>query len=133
MNPPDAAGMGDRTVRPAVGHALPASPCSPSLARGLLREAMATFPAQLVDTAQVLVSELVKNAIVHTQSLLTARITVDPPHVRVSVEDTSNDEPPLREAGRDANSGRELRLVAPLATAWEWHKALVGKCVWFES
>lgn len=126
---PRRAQVGDRTVESVIG---PASPRSPSVARGLLREALDAFPAEVVDTAQILLSELVTNAVVHTQSLLTAQIAVDPPNVKASVEDTSQDQPLLRAAGPNATNGRGLWLVGSLATAWGWEKTLVGKRFWFE-
>jgi two-component sensor histidine kinase len=122
-----------RRVSPEVGHALPDSDQSPSLARDLLRDTLAGFPAETVDTALLLVSELVTNAVVHAESPLILQIEVARPHVRVSVEDCSAERPRPRAAGAEDANGRGLWLVDALATAWGCHGTEAGgKRVWFE-
>ncbi|MEU2384651.1 ATP-binding protein [Streptomyces sp. NPDC012461] len=85
------------------------------------------------ETAELLTSELVTNALVHTDddALLTA--TVGPGGVHVEVRDFVSGEPrPLPPDTGDRTHGRGLALVAALADAWGVRTHGVGKAVWFE-
>lgn len=85
------------------------------------------------ETAELLTSELVTNALVHTDddALLTA--TVGPGGVHVEVRDFVSGEPrPLPPDTSDRTHGRGLALVAALADAWGVRTHGVGKAVWFE-
>ncbi len=131
--PSAAAQVSGGLDAPEAGHALPDSPQSPALARGLLRSALEGFPAETVDTALVLVSELVANAVLHTESPLVLQIDAALPHVRVSVEDSSADQPQPQEMDVEAVSGRGLWLVDAMSASWGWQAtAAGGKRVWFE-
>lgn len=83
--------------------------------------------------AELLTSELVTNALVHTdhEALLTA--TVGPDGVRVEVRDFVARRPRLRAPDTDDGThGRGLILVQSLADAWGVRSHGVGKAVWFE-
>ncbi|MBC2877543.1 ATP-binding protein [Streptomyces sp. TYQ1024] len=111
------------------------------------------------ETAELLTSELVTNALVHTDggAVVTAVLGVGPSAVvkgllRVEVRDTlprrpvlraSDAGPPAREGGvrtdggrcadeGAATSGRGLLLVQALADAWGVRTHGTGKTVWFE-
>ncbi|MEU8581386.1 ATP-binding protein [Streptomyces abikoensis] len=104
------------------------------------------------DTAELLVSELVTNALVHTDggAVVTARLTGGPAasvkgRLRVEVRDFISRHPTVRaptagppgrngERGVDtaATSGRGLLLVHALADGWGVRSHGVGKSVWFE-
>lgn len=100
----------------------------------------ATGHSALVDTARLLVSEVVANVHLHTTvPLLLVEATVRNDRVRVSVQD--DDPRPIPRSPRDAVSadaegGRGLLLVQACAAAWGtvWHGGLerTGKSVWFE-
>ena len=115
-------------------YALPASPSSARLARQLTRGALQGCPDPLVDVAELLVSELVGNAVRHASSAPVMRIEVESGSVRVIVQDDSSALPVLPEfyePDPEADSGRGLLLVASLATTWGWSKTPDGKRVWF--
>ncbi|WUI51940.1 ATP-binding protein [Streptomyces sp. NBC_00414] len=85
------------------------------------------------ETAELLTSEIVTNALVHTdqEALLTA--TVGPRGLRVEVRDFEGRRPRLRVPNADDGThGRGLILVQSLADAWGVRLHGVGKAVWFE-
>jgi len=115
-------------------HALPESLHSPALARSLVRTALPSFPADTLDVAELLVSELATNAVVHAQSMLVVHLEVAGQWARVSVEDCSfgRPVPEQHEPFDDAVGGRGLWLVDTLADSWGWETTSTGKRVWFE-
>jgi anti-sigma regulatory factor (Ser/Thr protein kinase) len=112
-------------------YALPASPASAHLARQLTRGALSGRPDPLVDVAELLVSELVANAVRHATSAPIVRIEADGDSVWVAVQDASAKAPDVQHTGVDADGGRGLLLVDSLATSWGWSKMPGGKRVWF--
>ncbi|MEV0218819.1 ATP-binding protein [Streptomyces sp. NPDC050704] len=85
------------------------------------------------EIAELLTSELVTNALIHTdrEALLTA--TVGPRGLRVEVRDFVGRRPRLRVPNADDGThGRGLILVQSLADAWGVRAHGVGKVVWFE-
>ncbi|MET9291453.1 ATP-binding protein [Streptomyces sp. NPDC003077] len=83
------------------------------------------------DIAELLTSELVTNALVHTNggAIVTAKVT---DRLRVEVRDFVSRRPKMRPPSSDGTSGRGLMLVHSLADAWGVRSHGVGKCVWFE-
>ncbi|MFF0754607.1 ATP-binding protein [Streptomyces sp. NPDC004267] len=90
---------------------------------------------QLADTAEVLVSELVTNAVVHTDSRLVGVVVtrIAENTVRIMVLDTDRAETfvPACPSG-DEESGRGLFLVAALADRWDIERVVTGKRIWCE-
>jgi anti-sigma regulatory factor (Ser/Thr protein kinase) len=85
------------------------------------------------DVAELLASELVTNALVHTDRDAVLTATVGPGGLRVEVRDFVGRRPRLRLTGPDeGTSGRGLVLVQSLADAWGVRAHAVGKSVWFE-
>lgn len=84
------------------------------------------------DDAQLVVSELATNAVVHAGTPFSVSVRCDGAAIRVSVHDRSLTQPILREAGPSARSGRGLRLVASVARDWGVETACDGKTVWAE-
>lgn len=85
------------------------------------------------EIAELLTSELVTNALVHTDrdAILTA--TVRPGRLRVEVRDFVGRRPKLNvPSADDSTHGRGLMLVQSLADAWGVRAHGVGKVVWFE-
>lgn len=106
--------------------------------RGLLRQRGALGRC---DVAELLTSELVTNALVHTDrgAVVLATLTGGEPgrhgaRLRVEVRDFAARHPTLRaEPPRaEGTSGRGLLLVHALADAWGVRTHAVGKAVWFE-
>lgn len=109
--------------------------------RAELRDALRRWGvAELVDTAELLASELVTNAIRHTDrdAMFTARLYRESDgdggraRLRVEVEDESDLWPTRRTPGEQASSGRGLMLVEALADGWGVEPRGSGKRLWFE-
>jgi anti-sigma regulatory factor (Ser/Thr protein kinase) len=86
------------------------------------------------ETAALLVSELVTNAVIHGRTRATL-VAERPGNVlRVSVVDADPQMPdPGKETPEDAESGRGLRIVAAVADRWGVETLPEGgKAVWFE-
>ncbi|GHH38851.1 SpoIIE family protein phosphatase [Streptomyces candidus] len=92
--------------------------------------------ADQVDSAVLMVSEMVTNVLVHTDgdALLTARATgpVGKRRLRVEVTDISDELPHKRRPGEMASSGRGLLLMEMLAHEWGVDPRGQGKSIWFE-
>ncbi|WP_437072972.1 ATP-binding protein [Streptomyces sp. enrichment culture] len=85
------------------------------------------------DIAELLTSELVTNALVHTDRDAVLTATVSPHGLRVEVRDFVGRRPRLRvPSADDGTHGRGLVLVQALADAWGVRAHGVGKAVWFE-
>ncbi|WP_431772606.1 ATP-binding protein [Streptomyces cucumeris] len=92
------------------------------------------------DLAELLISELVTNALVHTGrgAQVSATLGEGPGarlagRLRVEVRDFDARHPVLRaRPPEDATSGRGLLLVHSLADAWGVRTHGVGKALWFE-
>jgi serine/threonine-protein kinase RsbW len=90
------------------------------------------------DDAALLVSELFGNSIRHSRSgaaggTVKVAVTAGDGLVRVEVTDRSGPEVPgLYCAGRDAEGGRGLQLVAGLAARWGWRQHGKQTVTWFE-
>jgi anti-sigma regulatory factor (Ser/Thr protein kinase) len=85
------------------------------------------------EIAELLTSELVTNALVHTDHDAVLTATVGPHGLRVEVRDFVARRPRLRVPTADEGThGRGLILVLSLADAWGVRAHGVGKAVWFE-
>lgn len=86
----------------------------------------------LVDSAALLTSELVTNAVLHGQgSEIGVSVHVGD-SVRIEVHDNGPGVPLLKRYEHDAATGRGLRLVDALAEVWGVEEIGTGKTVWFE-
>jgi hypothetical protein len=103
--------------------------------------------AGLADTAELLVSEIITNAVrasapaVHQQretgqaadaQLLRFWLTSDRHSVLIQVWDSDHHRPVRKDAGPDAEGGRGLLLIETLSTQWGWYatNGPGGKIVW---
>jgi serine phosphatase RsbU (regulator of sigma subunit)/anti-sigma regulatory factor (Ser/Thr protein kinase) len=122
-------------MRPeGVGRRLPPEAASVAAARSFTTDILAEWDlAHLRDRAELLVSELVTNAVLYTASHVELRLSVEGRRFRVEVIDESGERPPSpRPLDLDRASGRGLLLVDSLASAWGVEPLGVGKSVWFE-
>ncbi|MEV7090969.1 SpoIIE family protein phosphatase [Streptomyces sp. NPDC093085] len=136
----DRAARSARTAAPPVrSTALTIAQAEPERiagARRQLRELLHDWadPEQ-VDAAELMVSEMLTNVLVHTDgdALLFAEARGAPGarRLRVEVADTSDDLPHRRTPGELASSGRGLVLLELLADAWGVDPRGEGKCTWF--
>ncbi|MGV9265799.1 SpoIIE family protein phosphatase [Kitasatospora sp. NPDC003701] len=101
-------------------------------ARALVREQLAAWHLQaLSDTTELLVSELVTNAVrVARDRVQLQLIRVD--KLLVEVSDDNHNLPSLEPAEQLGETGRGLTLVTKLAEHWGTARKAVGKVVWFE-
>ena len=90
------------------------------------------------DVAVLLISEMFGNSVRHSGSgapgeTVTVAIRARDGVVRVEVTDRAGPwTPELRPAGRDAECGRGLQLVAGLAARWGWRRRGTRTVTWFE-
>ncbi|WP_406113824.1 ATP-binding protein [Streptomyces sp. NBC_01014] len=110
-------------------------PRAPRVARRTVRGAILDFAldAELADTAELLTSELVTNAVQHSDGPVLVQLGARRGVVRVCVWDNHPELPdPLPETTEDP-FGRGLLLVERLADGWgRYPLAADGKVVWFE-
>lgn len=113
-------GCADLTAVPEVRHAL----------RELLRKWGGPGASAV---AELLTSELVTNALVHTDHGAVVTATVVPEQLRVEVRDfVPGLDVPHALPADDRTNGRGLVLVQALADSWGVEDQGVGKVVWFE-
>ncbi len=111
----------------------PPEPLTAGRARRTVREALeASGATHLRDVAELVVSEVVTNAVVHAGTPITVRVAAEPDAVRVEVEDGSLRMPSRREWADTAGTGRGLRIVDEHADRWGSDRTAGGKVVWFE-
>ena len=102
-------------------------------ARALLRRALSGHDQEdALDPAELAVSEIVTNALVHAGTPMRLRILLAPHGLRVEVSDGSDRMPARRDFGTAAATGRGLHLVDEVATRWGAYPDGEGKVVWFE-
>jgi anti-sigma regulatory factor (Ser/Thr protein kinase) len=81
-------------------------------------------------TAALLVSELTANCALHARTTFTVRVELVETAVRLAVSDGSTRAPAVRDYGREATTGRGLRMVGQLASDWGVDLHDDGKTVW---
>jgi anti-sigma regulatory factor (Ser/Thr protein kinase) len=121
---------------------LAAQPTAPGVARGHVRAVAREHGlAELAETAQLLASEIVTNAVRASQHaaaradlaavpVIRLWITSDGVSIAIHVWDASDDMPVRHDAGPDAVSGRGLLLVETLSKDWGAYRQAGGKVVW---
>ncbi|MBW5424047.1 ATP-binding protein [Streptomyces sp. BG9H] len=145
---PGGIGASSPNVRDETAEGAQAGPGRTQLSRRLGRSDLSAVPevrAALreflrrwgnpgrADTAELLTSELVTNALVHTDHDAIVTATLGPRGLRVEVRDFVGRHPEPRAAeADDGTNGRGLVLVQSLADAWGVRAHGVGKAVWFE-
>jgi anti-sigma regulatory factor (Ser/Thr protein kinase) len=118
---------------------LPATTAAPRMARHLVAAMLGErgCSVEVVDSAELLVSELVTNAIRHAASNVVVRVELDGGGLLVEVQDDDPSPPRLRGPEPDALDGRGIALVDALASRWgvntlpDDHGRAMGKVVWF--
>ena len=114
---------------------LNAHPTSVGAARRFVRDVLMSRQVAdgVVDTVELLTSEVVTNAIIHGRSGPHLAVEIEERFVRVAVRDLSP-ELPVRQLSRpDDVSGRGVVIVEELASAWGVERERNGaKRVWFE-
>lgn len=102
-------------------------------ARRMIRAALAEAGREdLVETAELLVSEIVTNALVHAGTAIDVAFTFADGGLRVEVSDGSPHAPRMRGYGPSAGTGRGLMLLEEMVDDWGVVPAEEGKTVWFQ-
>jgi serine phosphatase RsbU (regulator of sigma subunit)/anti-sigma regulatory factor (Ser/Thr protein kinase) len=102
-------------------------------ARHFAAQALAGHPSDLVQDVELVVTELVTNALLHGHPPVRLRLHTDHGRIRVEVEDSGRDVPVRVRSGPDSMTGRGLGLVAALTRGWGVEAAESGaKMVWAE-
>lgn len=111
--------------------AFPNDPASPSAARRFLAEVQGEWGlSSLPDGADLVLTELATNALLHAGSDFRVVICQRPYMVRISVHDASRDLPARYASDVVAFSGRGLFLVEALSSEWGFSVRPDGKEVW---
>ncbi|MGW3204509.1 SpoIIE family protein phosphatase [Streptomyces sp. NPDC001135] len=111
---------------------LPREPRSVGRAREYARAQLVSWDLEpLVDTAELLVSELVTNALRYGEGDIRLRLLLDRTLV-CEVWDSGLVQPRRRRARDTDEGGRGLQLVGLLSAAWGSRRTPRGKTVWFE-
>ncbi|MGW7277864.1 SpoIIE family protein phosphatase [Streptomyces sp. NPDC054844] len=111
---------------------LPREPRSVGRARELARAQLLDWDMEpLVDTTELLVSELVTNALRYGEGEIRLRLLLDRTLV-CEVWDSGLVQPRRRRARDTDEGGRGLQLVGLLSAAWGSRRTPRGKTVWFE-
>jgi anti-sigma regulatory factor (Ser/Thr protein kinase) len=117
-------------------HELGSSPESVGRSRAIVRDVGAGLPGDVLDDAELLVSELVSNAVRHGGSGIRIRVHHDGAMLTVCVYDEGAGLPAMGVEAPDpaAASGRGLRMVEQLSRRWgvEVNQHGPGKAVWFQ-
>ena len=111
---------------------LPATARSVTEARRFVLDALATWHLEsFADTAALLTSEVVTNAILHARTPLGLLVRRDRKGISVEVTDGSRRQPRVRDSTPEATNGRGLALLEQLASTWEVQLHRTGKTVRF--
>jgi anti-sigma regulatory factor (Ser/Thr protein kinase) len=109
-------------------------PSSAAEIRGFVREECHdALSQQDLDAAVLLTSELVTNAMLHTDSeQVEVRIRLGPGSIRIGVRDDDAASPEPAAPAQEETSGRGLQIVETLSDTWGVHHSESGgKCIWF--
>jgi hypothetical protein len=111
---------------------LSAEPSMVPKTRAMVRERLRDWRlAEISDTVELLVSELVTNALVHGAGEIVLRL-IRASTLLCEVRDDGHELPYLCSADDSAESGRGLQFVSFLAERWGTNRTENGKVVWFE-
>ncbi len=110
---------------------LPPAADSPAAARAYIRKLLGDrYDDDVLSSAELCLSELVTNAILHARSILTVDVELHAHGVRLSVADASSVLPRVVPHTRSAVTGRGLGLVSTLSADWGVDRQPDGKVVW---
>lgn len=109
---------------------------APREARRFLRRTLADWPvdAELGDAAELGVSELVTNAVLHAQTGSRLTLLLEDGMLRISVHDLGGpgDQVVRADSATGEVHGRGLMLVEAISSSWGADRDAIGTNVWFE-
>src|SRR5580693_4493124 len=100
-------------------------------ARALIRDPLKRWGLEdLIDNSELLVSELVTNAIRYANGEIMLRLILEPDSLVCEVHDSSPALPRVLQVDKDAENGRGLHVVSQVASRWGVRRTSGGKVVW---
>lgn len=112
---------------------LPATRAAPRLGREFARAALTDWGlGSLIDTATLLVSEVVTNAVVHARSASVLSLAQVPGAIHVSVIDQGEGNAHRATRNNAIAGGHGLALVDTLSRQWGSRRVDAGHEVWFD-
>ncbi len=111
---------------------LPADASSCPAARRFVVDALRSAPEEIRDSAGLLTSEAVTNALLHAAGPITVEVKHESDRYRVEVRDASRLPPTEKHYEVEDLTGRGVHLLNKVATAWGWQPTRSGKVVWFD-
>jgi anti-sigma regulatory factor (Ser/Thr protein kinase) len=109
---------------------LPAGPVAVRAAREQARAVLSGWglvDVEWLDHVELVIAELVSNAVRHAGGGWLIELRVDPESVLITALDRS---PSFAPPGGNEHGGRGLQIVAALSAAWGWRRCPGGKEVW---
>ncbi len=85
----------------------------------------------LVETAVLLVSEVVTNALLHAGTTIHVSLSLDAAGLRAEISDGSTHLPVRRQYATTAGTGRGMRMLEQMVDDWGVTRHRRGKTVWF--
>jgi anti-sigma regulatory factor (Ser/Thr protein kinase) len=114
-----------------IRHPLPASPVAAPVARRLLDRACEAWEVtDLIEPAELVITELVANAVRYAANGVLLTISLRQGQLQISVSDDSPARPRPGVAGRSDEHGRGLALVEAVSIDWGTACISDGKVVW---
>lgn len=108
-------------------------PASPAAARAFTAETLGAWGVErVVDVAQLLVSELVTNVVLHAGTDAEVALVLDDDCLRIEVSDSSPRRPFARTSGGNGLGGRGIPIVEVVGDDWGVEERKGGKTVWTE-
>nr|WP_231126911.1 ATP-binding protein [Motilibacter aurantiacus] len=121
-------------VPPGAPHAsvdLRPEPRAAREARLWVRSQVPPLGPEAADALDILVSEVVTNAVLHARTRFTVGVTRLDSAVLVTVADHNPQQPEPQAESDSRTSGRGLALLSALSDDWGVTTEPDGKCVWF--
>ena len=113
---------------------VPSDPAAPAYVRQWLRDMLNSsgVTSEVLGDTLLVVNELVMNSVVHAATPIVVTLEYSRNTCRCSVRDRCATGPLPRLVERADGSGRGLRLVNAIATAWGVERSAAGTTVWAE-
>jgi sodium/proline symporter len=124
-------------VSTAAEQAFSGDPRSPSAARNFVKSVIGellqrTAPGNLCDDLELVVSELVTNAVRAGTESVGVALSLEGDRIVLRVSDDAGGWPEARDPGVDDTGGRGLPLVSAISSSWGVRLSGTGKVVWAE-